>query len=187
MKKSPCWRQCMTLFALAAALAPAGTVLAADAAPRRFALDVDPGIRTFRKQDASENVSRRLVTHLVPMIEAMGYTVTQVKEAEEAVRKGGHHASIAVNVKAAPIYLVHESRVYGKTVVADYDTGVSATGTFRVYGGPERKLVAYGDIEPIDSQVHEAGGRGRPMFDDEDAVARRYAQVIAEIITETLR
>jgi hypothetical protein len=184
-------------LALGAALVAGAAAAAAAPVTKRLALDLDPTYRLrcdsatedafalHRCGDTAESLSRRIATHLVPRLQAMGYTVDRVRDAQKAIKSGLYHVAVGLDVHAKPFYVIHEAHRYDKKVVADWSGGVESSGYFKVYGGPGGKLLAHGELEDIDSQVHEAGG-GRPVVDDEESVARVYAETFAKVVAESL-
>ena len=166
--------------------ATAGSTLAQQP-PKRLALELDWRKYGSGKKHVAHSFSRRVATHLIPMLEGLGFEVTRVHSAKKAIKSGDHHFALALGIDAKPIWLVHWARQYDRTVVHDSDLGVSAWADYEVYGHQGRKQFGGGKIGPIDSRVHDLPGGGRPEIDDEEAVARLFAGEMADRAGELFR
>lgn len=159
----------------------------AQAPPRRLALDLDWRRHGGGKKVEAQSFARRVATHLVPMLEGLGYEVTRVHSAKKAIKGGDYHFAVDLEIDAKPVWLVHEARQYDKTVLHESERGVSGWGAWKLYGYQGREQFAHGKVGPIDSRVHDLPGGGRPEIDDEEAVARVFAGEVADRVGELMR
>jgi hypothetical protein len=159
---------------------------AAGSVPDRLALQLDWRPHGKGKQTQARSMSRQVTVHLVPMLEGLGFTVERVHSAKKAIKSGDYHVALQVSVDAKAMWLVHEARQFGKQVVSEHETGISAWAEFKAYGGRKREQMSEGAVGPIASRVHEVPG-GRPILDDEDSVARVFAGELSDAVGAIFR
>jgi len=149
--------------------------------PRLLALETRVLDRAKGDDWVTENITPRILRHLEPQLEQMGYVVERVVDAREATRAGTHDLGIVLAVDARNVYLVHEARRYDEAVRVAHDTGVEAWAEWTLWSSDQLKEVTKGKLGPVRSGVHEAGA-GRPVIDDQESVARVFADAAMSIV-----
>jgi hypothetical protein len=149
--------------------------------PRLLALEL--AVLDHAKGDdaVTESVTPRIVRHLKPQLEQMGYIVEHVRSAKDATRTGTHDLGILLAVDARAIYLVHDARRYDEAWRVEHDTGLEAWGEWTLWSSDQLKEVTKGKLGPVRSGIHQAGA-GRPVIDDQESVARLFADAAMQIV-----
>ena len=107
------------LIAIACGALLSGPV-SAGAVPYRLALELNARETAQGDRETAASLTRRVKTHLVPMLERLGYEVELVKSARRAVREGGCHVAVRLDVDADRKVLMGHGVMYlGETSYDD--------------------------------------------------------------------
>lgn len=174
---------------LALVAGPLATPCLAQVPPLRLALELNPARSVRGERDLAQSVARQVAAHLVPQLEAQGWQVTRVYSARKAAKGGRFHASLRLDIDAKRVFHVTDARVYEhgieKSLITEHSSSVTTWGDWVAWDGMTGRVLADGDIDPIEPLVQTAGG-GRPELDDEESMARLIADAAKNAVGDVL-
>lgn len=181
------------LVAVTAVLATLGASPAARAEPpipgplpRYLAVEIDDYGRGPGEQKISESVQRRVMRHLMPRLESLGFVAERVHDARRAVRVDTHHYGVRLKINARRLWLLYSAHEYDddferRRVFADADHGTEIWGHWMLWSHDDDRMVTEGHIGPVMSQSTDTG-MGRPILDDEETVSRVFVDLSMDVI-----
>ena len=172
---------------------------AAQVPPLKVAIDLTRENDRHSRPVDSESVARRVMTFLVPAMEAQGYEVVRVKDWENATDSGHYEAVVRLLVDAQPLVVVHDAYAFDnddprpvadiprqkrQTLHYQESRSVEAWASWKAWDGKSGRRVAHARIPPLQADLQGSGSSA--TLDDEENVARILADEIAKSLVPVI-